>query len=119
MDRRRYPSCGLETEAPSTGKSPVSPPLGAGDEVIMSIAGHVSRAMPSPYSHVRMEAKRRALDEIDRSPKADRQQQAAVDSSISGDSVIASRSFWRVAAKVSPLNGQKRVRLRKTAADLN
>jgi hypothetical protein len=32
---------------------------GAGDEVIMSIAGHVSR-----YSHVRMEAKRRALDEI-------------------------------------------------------
>ena len=32
---------------------------GAGDEVIMSIAGHVSL-----YSHVRMEAKRRALDEI-------------------------------------------------------
>jgi integrase len=37
---------------------------GAGDEVIMSIAGHVSRAVPSRYSHVRMEAKRRALDEI-------------------------------------------------------
>jgi hypothetical protein len=37
---------------------------GAGDEVIMSIAGHVARAMPSRYSHVRMEAKRRALDEI-------------------------------------------------------
>src|ERR1035437_4754384 len=33
---------------------------GAGDEVIMSIAGHVSRAMLSRYSHVRMEAKRRA-----------------------------------------------------------
>jgi len=30
----------------------------------MSIAGHVSRAMLSCYSHVRMEAKRRALDEI-------------------------------------------------------
>jgi len=30
----------------------------------MSIAGHVSRAMLSPYSHFRMEAKRRALDEI-------------------------------------------------------
>jgi len=29
---------------------------GAGDEVIMSIAGHVSRAMLSRYSHVRMEA---------------------------------------------------------------
>jgi regulator of PEP synthase PpsR (kinase-PPPase family) len=37
---------------------------GAGDEAIMSIAGHVSRAMLSRYSHVRMEAKRRALDEI-------------------------------------------------------
>jgi hypothetical protein len=30
----------------------------------MSIAGHVSRAMLSRYSHVRMEAKRRVLDEI-------------------------------------------------------
>ena len=37
---------------------------GAGDEVIMSIAGHVSRAMLSRYSHVRMEAKRRALADI-------------------------------------------------------
>ncbi len=37
---------------------------GAGDEVIMSIAGHVSRAMLSRYSHVRLEAKRRALDGI-------------------------------------------------------
>ena len=34
------------------------------DQVIMSIAGHVSRAMLSRYSHVRMEAKRRALDEV-------------------------------------------------------
>jgi integrase len=63
---------------------------GAGDEVIMSIAGHVSRAMLSRYSHVRMEAKRRALDEIaarqcaaDEKRKADaeRQQQAAVSQS--------------------------------------
>lgn len=30
----------------------------------MSIAGHVSRAMLSRYSHVRMEAKRRTLDEM-------------------------------------------------------
>ena len=37
---------------------------GAGDEVIMSIAGHVSRAMLARYSHPRMEAMRRALDEI-------------------------------------------------------
>ncbi len=58
---------------------------GAGDEVIMSIAGHVSRAMLSRYSHVRMEAKRRALDEIyvrqrtadeKRKKEAERQQHA-------------------------------------------
>ena len=36
----------------------------AGREVIMSIAGHISRAILSRYSYVRMEAKRRALDEI-------------------------------------------------------
>ncbi|MBI1789588.1 MAG: site-specific integrase [Acidobacteria bacterium] len=62
---------------------------GAGDEVIMSIAGHVSRAMLSRYSHVRMEAKRRALDEIaarqrgadeKRKAEAERQQAAAVTS---------------------------------------
>jgi len=60
---------------------------GAGDEVIMSIAGHVSRAMLSRYSHVRMEAKRRALDEIaarqrgaddKRKEEAERRQEPAV-----------------------------------------
>jgi hypothetical protein len=58
-----------------------------GDEVIMSIAGHVSRAMLLRYSHVRMEAKRRALDEIatrqstadeKRKEEAERRPQAAV-----------------------------------------
>ena len=53
----------------------------------MSIAGHVSRAMLSRYSHVRMEAKRRALDEIGerqrtadekRKVEAERREQAAV-----------------------------------------
>jgi hypothetical protein len=42
---------------------------GAGDEVIMSIAGHLSRAMFSRYSHVRMEAKRRAPDANRRTPE--------------------------------------------------
>jgi hypothetical protein len=49
---------------------------GAGDEVIMTIAGHFSRAMLSRCSHVRMEAKRRALDEIaTRQRTADEQRQ--------------------------------------------
>jgi hypothetical protein len=38
----------------------------------MNIAGHVSRAMLSRYSHVRMEVMRRAFDEIAaRQPAAD------------------------------------------------
>jgi hypothetical protein len=65
-----------------------APESGAGDEVIMSIAGHVSRAMPSRYSHVRMEAKRRALDEIaarqrvadaKRQQETERQQQTLIE----------------------------------------
>jgi hypothetical protein len=53
----------------------------------MSIAGHVSREMLSRYSHVRMEAKRRALDEIatrqntadeKRGKDAERREQVAV-----------------------------------------
>jgi hypothetical protein len=57
----------------------------------MSIAGHVSRAMLSRYSHVRMEAKRRALDEIatrqnaadeKRKQEAERQQVALVSQSV-------------------------------------
>ena len=55
--------------------------------MIMSIAGHALRAMLSRYSHARMEAKRRALDEIaarqcaadeKRREDAERQQRAAV-----------------------------------------
>ena len=53
----------------------------------VSIAGHVSRAMLSRYSHVGMEAKRRALDEIaarqcatdeKRKEEAERREQVAV-----------------------------------------
>src|ERR1039458_4558493 len=40
------------------------PQSGLVHEVIMSIAAHDSRAMPSRHFHGRIEAKRRALDEI-------------------------------------------------------
>lgn len=43
---------------------------GAGDEVIMSIAGHVSKSMLKHYSHIRMEAKRKALDAVTTGPAA-------------------------------------------------
>jgi hypothetical protein len=35
---------------------------GAGDQTIMDIAGHVSSKMLARYSHIRMEAKRDALE---------------------------------------------------------
>lgn len=37
---------------------------GASDQTIMSIAGHVSRKMLDRYSHIRMEAKRNALEAL-------------------------------------------------------
>ena len=37
---------------------------GAGDEIIRDIAGHVSKQMLKHYSHIRMGAKRRALEAI-------------------------------------------------------
>jgi integrase len=39
---------------------------GAGDQTIMDIAGHVSHQMLARYSHIRMEAKRAALDGLAR-----------------------------------------------------
>jgi integrase len=47
---------------------------GAGDETIMEIAGHVSRQMLSRYSHIRMNAKRKALAEVNRQRVADKAQ---------------------------------------------
>jgi integrase len=47
---------------------------GAGDETIMEIAGHVSRQMLSRYSHIRMEAKRKALGDVNRQRAADKAQ---------------------------------------------
>lgn len=40
---------------------------GASDSTIMAIAGHVSRRMLERYSHVRMEAKRQALEVLSQS----------------------------------------------------
>jgi len=51
----------------------------AGANYVFSGSGHVSRAMLSRYSHVRMEAKRRALDQIaarQRAADEKRQQEA-------------------------------------------
>jgi hypothetical protein len=45
---------------------------GAGDETIRDIAGHVSKQMLKHYSHIRMEAKRHALESILATPGSKR-----------------------------------------------
>ncbi len=46
---------------------------GAGDETIMEIAADVSRQMLSRYAHIRTEAKRKALEEVERKRAAARE----------------------------------------------
>jgi site-specific recombinase XerD len=46
---------------------------GAGDETTTEIAGHVSRQMLSRYAHIRTEAKRKALEEVERKRPAARE----------------------------------------------
>lgn len=52
---------------------------GAGDETIMEIAGHVSRQMLSRYSHIRTEAKRKALEDVERKRATDKQRRQEVE----------------------------------------
>jgi integrase len=52
---------------------------GAGDETIMEIAGHVSRQMLSRYSHIRTEAKRKALEDVERKRAAERHRLTATE----------------------------------------
>ena len=41
----------------------------ASDETIQDLAGHVSKRMLNHYSHIRMEAKRRAVDSLVKRPE--------------------------------------------------
>ena len=50
---------------------------GASDQTIMDIAGHVSKQMLKHYSHIRMEAKRAALESILNKPPVESGQQHA------------------------------------------
>jgi integrase len=52
---------------------------GAGDETIRDIAGHVSKQMLKHYSHIRMEAKRRALEAIVPKPGPNTTEDAGAD----------------------------------------
>jgi hypothetical protein len=66
---------------------------GAGDQTIMDIAGHVSRQM-ARYSHIRMEAKRTALEAIEAKPQPVKPEQKEQNSGTEErhNSVIGSRA---------------------------
>jgi integrase len=51
----------------------------ASDETIRDMAGHVSKQMLKHYSHIRMEAKRRAVDALVKKPAAEAQSAADAD----------------------------------------
>jgi hypothetical protein len=44
---------------------------GASDSTIMALAGHLSRAMLERYSHIRMNAKRQAVESLSLKPKVE------------------------------------------------
>jgi len=59
---------------------------GASDQIIMDIAGHVSRQMLKHYSHIRMQAKREALEAVWKRPeesRTERKEQTLQDYSLS------------------------------------
>jgi integrase len=45
--------------------------LGVADHVLESISGHLSRRMLEHYSHIRIDAKRQALDVLDATRRSD------------------------------------------------
>jgi hypothetical protein len=60
---------------------------GAGDQTIMDIAGHVSKRMLRHYSHIRMKAKRTALESIVKNQTSGVADQAEDSRSIDGPRV--------------------------------
>jgi integrase len=76
---------------------------GAGDQTIMDIAGHVSKQMLKHYSHIRMEAKRNALESIVRK----RTQTSATENveQEGSESSVITQDFERAYPQKSPQSG--------------
>jgi len=76
---------------------------GAGDQTIMDIAGHVSKQMLKHYSHIRMEAKRNALETIVRK----RTETSAAENAEQkcSESPVSSRDFEGDYPQKSPQSG--------------
>jgi hypothetical protein len=71
-------SAGLSKRAMDAGFTICAIPLlpnwpnsGASDSTIIAIVGHLSRAVLERYSHIRMNAERRAVESLSLKPKAE------------------------------------------------
>ena len=69
---------------------------GAGDQTIMDIAGHVSRQMLKHYSHIRMQAKREALDVVGKKQQEAENNKKAEDAKRAQDCSSASTDAQKV-----------------------
>jgi len=75
----------------------------AGDETIRDLAGHVSKQMLKHYSHIRMEAKRRAVDSIGKGERAKKaaEDEAPPNEAAKGQTMVENDAFPNGAAKES------------------
>src|SRR5262249_33476958 len=55
---------------------------GASDSTFLALAGHLSRAMLERYSHIRMNAKRQAVEALSLKPKVERTPQRSPQSEL-------------------------------------
>ena len=68
--------------------------MGVADHVLESISGHLSRRMLEHYSHIRIDAKRQALDALDAARRAQRRMATAMETASKAESRKSRRS-WR------------------------
>ena len=73
----------------SVTRSHLSLEAGEPDHVVESTTGHLSRRMLEHYSHIRLKAKKQALDRLDGSTKRDRDQAREV-APVAGSADLAS-----------------------------
>ena len=66
--------------------------IGVADHVLESMSGHLSRRMLEHYSHIRIDAKRQALDALDNCGEAPRPEAATESRSLTARSRRSSRS---------------------------
>jgi hypothetical protein len=75
--------------------------MGVPDHVLESISGHLSRRMLEHYSHVRIDAKRKALDALHQQRQKEQQQSDKTASAGEDEDCPAPPQPWQIAASMS------------------